>query len=131
MDDLDIAEELQIDDDELELVVKHLGAMFDDPVVSIGEKTAYFNSRTDSFVPERIKWFTTNDYVIGLKAADDDKNGYRVRKEQGTTIAHVPAKLLKEKKIKMGYYKLYKYKTGFAFKRYEQYEPEPPKDGET
>lgn len=117
-------EELQIDEDELELIAKRLGTMFDDPVVSIGKKTAYFNYKSESIIPKRVRWYTTSDYVIGVEAADDDRNGYRVRKAHGATIAHVPTKLLKEKKIKTGYYKLYKYKTGFAFKRYEQYVPE-------
>ena len=119
-----LIEELQIDEDELELIAKRLGTMFDDPVVSIGKKTAYFNYKSESIIPKRVRWYTTSDYVIGVEAEDDDPNGYKAKKVRGTTAVHMPTVLMKEKCVKEGYYKLFKYKTGFAFKRYEQYVPE-------
>lgn len=117
-------EELQLDDEELELIAKFQRETFEFPVISVSKKTACFNSRSSAIVPKRIKWYTTSDYVIGVEAEDDDPNGYKAKKVRGTTAVHMPTLLMKEKCVKEGYYKLFKYKTGFAFKRYEQYVPE-------
>ena len=94
------------------------------PLVNVGEKTFYFNQLATDVVPEYIKWFTTNDYIIGLPTTEKDKNGYKTWKANSATLACFPIKLRSAKKLKQGLYKVYKYKEGFAFKRYEQYSKE-------
>lgn len=120
-EEFEVLDELQLDGEEFELIRKRMESQFDEPVVTISSRQAYFNTLAADLVPERIRWYTTTNYVIGLPAEEDDKNGYIAKKANGAMIAFFPHKLRVEKKVKEGYYKIYKYKDGFAFKRYEQY----------
>lgn len=116
-------EELLIDDgEELELVEKLRQEPFKMPVIYVSEKTMTFNQRSLGLVPPRVKWFTTHEYVIGLPASEDDKNGYNIRMANGIYFATTPSVLRNMKKLKNGWYQLYKYKNGFAFKRYDPLE---------
>lgn len=121
-EELKLLEELEIDESELELISKTRNSKFDFPVIGISQQAVFFNRYAVDMVPPRIKWFTTSEYVIGIPAARDDRDGYITRKVWNEVVVHFPVPLRKQKKIKPGHYKLYKYKDGFAFKRYEQLE---------
>lgn len=118
-DNLDF-EELQLDESEFELILKQNYDKYDYPVVGITNDNAFFNKHAVSIIPTRIKWFTTSEYVIGLPASENDKNRYKARRVWNEVVTHIPKDMKNNKKIGVGHYKVYKYKDGFAFKRYEQ-----------
>ena len=115
-------EELEILE-EIETVKKMNGFMekFDYPVVYFNKTFCCFNSKC-TFVPRFIRWGVTTNYIIGLPASKGDKDAYSARGKDGAVTAYFPSALKNEKKLKEGWYKLYKYKDGFAFKRYEPIE---------
>lgn len=122
-------EELNLDFSlgELEAIEKNI-SLFTYPVVHFGALVT-FNARAGKagIIGEAIKWFVTPEYVIGLKAKKCSENAYAVRKNAANfncSSAAFPVKLKEEKKLQSGYYKLLKYKDGFAFKRYEPIEME-------
>ena len=128
-------EEILIDEEteEVEKLYGITARRFSFPVVtvSIGKgESITFNKAASLIVPEYIRWSTTATYVIGLPTTADDKNGFKTRcitrrpNQRGYIQAHFPVVLAREKKIQAGYYRLYKYKDGFAFKRYERMETE-------
>lgn len=121
-------EELNIDFnlEELELI-KKLAHMekFPYPVALVGETAIGFNRYASPIVPKAIKWFCTGEYIIGLPGDKGDRDSFlshfvdRTRSACKSTA--FPADM-KAKKVKKGYYKVYKFKNGFAFKRYEPLE---------
>ena len=116
---------LEIDLGELEEIEKGFGAYgFDFPVAYFGVEVC-FNKMARQLCGDAIKWFVSSEYIIGLPAGKNEKNAYRVQKNgfhKNVYTARFPTVLRTEKKVKPGYYKLYKYKDGFAFKRYEPME---------
>lgn len=122
-------EEIDIDLEELETIEKLLNSTsYNFPVAHLGETTIYFNVKAERIIPDYIKWAVSTEYVIGLPTDKDDPTGYCtnkracLKKETSGVTTSFPVRLRKEKKIKSGTYKVYKYKNGFAFKRYEQIE---------
>ena len=120
-------EELFIELDELEEVEKMLRSnIFAFPAMHVGDGQCTFNRFCAPLLGEYVQWFTTPEYVIGLPAKKGERNAFKV---QGTIVTGrcinttFPIVLKTEKKIMSGYYKIYKYKNGFAFKRYEQLDP--------
>lgn len=115
-------EEIELNED-LELVEKLVGRSVGYPAVTVSNKSnqMYFNKHAWALLPKHVKWLTTTDYVIALPADEKDRNAFSVRREPECLGAQTffPVALRKEKKIKDGTYKLYKYKDGVAFKRYE------------
>lgn len=116
-------EELRIDFelDELEEIEKLFGSKFGYPVVHIGN-IAVFNSKAEraGIIGDAIKWFITPEYVIGVPAKKNSENAFSVYKTNfHCASVKFPSILRDEKKVATGYYKLFKYKNGFAFKRYE------------
>lgn len=112
-------------DEELEVIEKlHNGFLgkFGYPVVCFKNTFCCFNSECAPLVPENIKWAVSTNYVVGLPGKNEEKNTFRTRKRFDVTCAFFPSVLKNEKKLQDGYYKIYKYKDGFAFKRYEQLE---------
>lgn len=118
-------EELLGDVGELEEVEKMFRcAKFAFPVVYFGSSYCCFNMHCMPLIGEYVRWFVSPEYVIGLPGSATDDNAFKVSSKRyphsrvfSTTF---PSALRNEKRISKGYYKLYKYKTGFAFKRYEQ-----------
>lgn len=108
---------------ELEEVQNRL-RKFKFPVVHIGTRVS-FNRYCEPFLKDAIRWFVSTEYVIGVPAPRSGKNtfGVFVCFNEGGSLTqaytHFPIALRTEKKIKKGYYKLLKFKDGFAFKRYE------------
>lgn len=95
---------------------------FDYPVITIGEKTIYFNKLSECLVKDAVRWATAGEYVIGLPCDKSANNAFTIRKAPHNAagkIAVFPSALRDGKKIQPGTYKLYKFKDGFAFKRYE------------
>lgn len=121
-EELKALEELEIDESELELILKQQNCKYDFPVVCISTTNAFFNGYAKDIVPPYIHWFTTSEYVVGLPAKTNEKNAYKTRKVWNEIVAHLPQNLRNHKKLANGHYKVYKYKDGFAFKRYEQIE---------
>ena len=128
-------EEIAIEEEAEEIEKLYIVAAqrFQFPVatISIGKSACItFNKASCDIIPEYIQWSTTATYVIGLPTTASDKNGFKTRhiarrpNQRGYVQAHLPVVLVKEKKIQAGYYRLYKYKDGFAFKRYERMEIE-------
>lgn len=122
-------EELLLDfnESELELIEKgNIAEKFDFPVIYFGKDACYFNksAKRQLSIPRSINWFVSSEYVLALPAPENSKNAYRIStlnsKGHGGTLGTFPHRLANEKKLKQGYYKLLKYKDGFAFKRYEQ-----------
>lgn len=114
-------DELQLDFslDELESL-KKMSYRYAFPVIYVGKSSMLFNAHSAPIIPEKVKWFSTGEYIIGLPADASDMDAFTIRSYTGSICkaTTLPA-AMKEKKVKKGCYKLYKYKTGFAFKRYE------------
>ena len=95
------------------------------PVCHVGDTHIVFNAETQKILPmqtKAIKWFTNNEYVVILPTVRGDRNAYIMDVHKGgrpTRTAFIPAALVNEKKLPQGYRRLYKYKNGVAFKRYE------------
>ena len=120
-------EELSIDfgPEELELIKKlsHVGK-FQFPVVLVGETAIGFNRFASALVPDTVKWFCSGEYIIGLPGNGNDPDCFRahfINSKNGCRSTSFPA-AMREKKVKKGYYKVYKFRDGFAFKRYEPLE---------
>ena len=115
-------EEIELND-ELETVEKLVGSSVNFPAVTVSARTnqMYFNVFACGLLPKYIKWATTTDYIIALPAKEKDRHAFATRKEPngGGLQCYFPIVLRKEKKLKGGTYKLYKYRDGVAFKRYE------------
>jgi hypothetical protein len=119
-DELSPMEEIEIDD-ELEEILRSSNA-FHFPAVTIGNSgRLYLNIVTDGFLDcDRVKYFTTPEYIIILPATKEDRDAFFIRtetKRKGRSMA-LPVALV-EKKIKPGIRKMYKYKNGICFKRYK------------
>jgi hypothetical protein len=90
------------------------------PAVSISAGWLYFNKYCLPLLGQAVEWFFTDEYVIGLPAKKGMVNAYAI-----TVPANKNARVtslnaaMRNKGIKNGVYKVYKYKDGFAFKRYE------------
>lgn len=114
-------EELVLDDVELEALSKEKHS-FQFPIVSVNKENIYFNSYAKELVPRYVNWFATPEYIIGLPANEDDNNAYKASHHKDSAITAIPYRL-KQKKLRSGKYAVYKYKDGFAFKRYEPLVP--------
>lgn len=121
--------ELNISAEELEEVIKYDLAEYGFPVIRLRGRSVGFNIAAFPLLDgvRAVRWFTTPEYVIGIPADPEGKNAYMVQKtynkendKNAYVAAAFPAPLKHEKKIQEGYYRLYKYKNGFAFKRYER-----------
>jgi len=95
-------------------VVTRLGV----PCLSVGPCHIHFNRLAKEIIPDYVLWYITSSYVIGLPAHRRSANAYKVREHNGGLSTKFPAEL-KSKMVTKGLYKVYKYKNGFAFKRYE------------
>ena len=124
----EIMEELfDIDLGDLEEIIKQKLAQYDYPVIHFSTSGVLFNKPCNAFLQgiETIKWFVSSEYIVALPANAGERNAYSLHqtgsKKHGnrSSAASFPAQLRNEKKLHMGYYRLYKYKNGFAFKRYE------------
>ena len=119
-------EELALENEELELIEKRC-LKVNVPLVYVPKNpyNLYFNVASSAIIPEFIKWYTTTNLVIGLPSSEKDKDHYptfrNLMKNGGGITTRFPSVLIHQKKVKPGYYKIYKYKDGFAFKRYEQF----------
>lgn len=122
---MDNIEELDIDLAGLEEIGRATQG-FHFPVATVGGKTIYFNIHSAPLLGDAIRWLSTPEYIIGLPAARGTKNAFNIstskHRKHGAEYftARFPDALKYEKKIQPGYYKLYRYKNGFAFKRYER-----------
>lgn len=114
-------EELVLDAEELEIVEKYNMGYYNYPVLFVsGENVITFNSKAEPLLGEAITWFTTPEFVVGMPSKPGSKNSYVVRKYgSSSAIATTLPIVFKEKGIKRGHRKIYKYKNGIAFKRYE------------
>ena len=109
-------------DEELELIIKRMAKFQNIPAAHVGERYIYFNRLSSKIIPDFIKWYTSSNLVIGTPSEKNDYNAYYTRRANDTVMASIPTTLIREKKIKKGYYQIYKYKDGFCFKRYEPLE---------
>lgn len=89
------------------------------PTVTLGERYVYFNRLAVQFIPSVGRWVTTPEYVLFLPAVAGGEDANRVWDTASGKETNF-ARHLREKRIKKGCYRLYKYKDGVAFKRYEQ-----------
>ena len=120
-------EDLTLDFAELEDLeeIQNCLCRFNFPVVRLGNTRAIFNKHCAPLMKDSVRWFVSSDYVIGVPAPRGGRNTFNVRLhfgkdgQQTFADAHFPAMLRKEKKVAAGYYKILKFRDGFAFKRYE------------
>lgn len=122
MDELSI--EFGLDD--LEVIEKLCNkTLFPYPVVHASKDFLMFNTLSAEYLPSNlwIKWFVSSEYIIGLPASALDKDAFKMSKTHGGKskgyTARFPLAMSKERGVREGFYKLYKYKDGIAFKRYE------------
>lgn len=114
-------EELQmLDDEALEIIEKGGFTTLPFPAVVVTKHTIYFNRHASSIVPQYIEWATTTNYIIGMPTSESNANAYKIKHYGRGCSAAFPATLRNEKKLQTGVFKIYKYKNGFAFSRYEQ-----------
>lgn len=116
-------------DEELELITKAYSAhQCEFPAVTLytarnsDNAYMYFNKMAAPLVPKKIVWYVSSSYVIGLPAKDGDTVSFITRCSNKYGIgkmARFPSLMKKEKGVGTGVYRVYKYKDGLAFKRYE------------
>lgn len=115
--------ELEFNLEDLEAVEKN-GAKFPFPVAYLSSDHIVFNKlcMDSGVIPERIEWFCSVDYIIGLPGRGKNAFSlYHPNKGCGYST-RFPVVMKKDKNVKSGYCKIYKYKNGFAFKRTERLE---------
>ena len=89
------------------------------PAVSISHGKLYFNR----YAADLIDWshtrvYCSTNYIVFKQAFDRGEGAYTIaHRNNGTWI--VTPRLLRENKVKLGSYKLYKTKDGFCIKRNE------------
>ena len=97
------------------------------PVVSIKKNgsnyMAYLNKAAAEYLDDigKASWYMDENYVVLLptKAV----GGYNPIYIRGRLHGYsFPITLVRDKKVKEGHYKIYRYKSGFGFKRYERLE---------
>lgn len=121
-------QELIIDLDELEEVEKLFRSeRFNFPVLKVCNGFCYFNKQSAPLLGDAIKWYTSTEYVIGLPGKRDDYNSFALQRKNGKRglrilSAAFPVQLAKEKKVQPGYYRLLRFRNGFAFKRYAPFD---------
>lgn len=118
-------EELEIIDEEFETVTRQQWAPVDFPAITIMEKQMYINAPFSQLIPnvKYIEFRVSSSYIIMLPQDHASSTAYKVSsctRGDGKAVS-IPASL-KEKRIKRGVYKIYKYKEGWAIKRYEPVE---------
>lgn len=117
-------EELQLDEELEDIFRCQTGFRFDFPVISVGGHHMYFNSISSDLIKD-VKYVTIQtspSYVIIRPAARLSTNAFTLTNTNTSVRAVVIPASLEEKKLKKAVYKLYKYKDGWAFKRYEPIE---------
>ena len=115
-------EMLDLNELDLEEINRKLSG-FPFPVVTVGTHTIYGNILFKKLVGDttHIRLYTTPEYVIIEPLSSGDyANSFRMHKMSNAGCAFTIPVYLREKKIKPGFYKIYKCKKGYAFKRYEQ-----------
>lgn len=98
--------------------------VFPFPVVHASKQMLIFNSLSEKYLPASawIKWFVSAEYIVGVPASPSERNAFKIsypNKRRRCLTARFPEAMAKDRGLKEGYYKLYKYKDGIAFKRYE------------
>lgn len=115
--------ELIIDEsEELELLKKNAAFYSDTPVVSLGKSQMYFNVAAKPFIPRGVKWYATTSLIIGLPADETQSSVFKINLTGQVGASSIIPATMRQKKLKPGVYQLYKYKNGFAIKRYEPLE---------
>ena len=113
---------------DMEVVAKNLWSRYNYPVAFFGKRQITFNTRCAHALKDirAVQWFATGDYIIGLPAREDDPNAFYVRKNKMSNCyaTALPASFISSKRIQQGcYYKVFKYRDGIAFKRFEPIDP--------
>lgn len=97
------------------------------PACTLGESRIYFNRAAMDYMPstEEISYFISPNWVVIKAGCGKQKNRWKLydRKDKKCFLAQFPVALRREKGVKPGCYKLYKYKNGLAFNRYEPIKP--------
>lgn len=114
--------DIELEDSEFEEVLK--GASYlRFPAITLSKyNKLYLNtSAMRYFQHDYAKFYTTSEYIIILPSKKGFENSFRLTPlSRGCGAALTIPKDMEEKKLKMGTYKLYKYKNGLCFKRYER-----------
>lgn len=115
--DLDFAEE------DLLAIEKLYGGASANPVpaVCVMKEGCYFNKKAGPSVPEHIRWFVNDEWVVLKPGRKDDRNSYGVwpiKSIPGAKHCRLP-KQLEGAATFRGVHKLYKTKDGLAFKKNE------------
>ena len=91
------------------------------PTITLSSPNLFFNRAAGKYLKDVqfVKFRTSTEYVVIVPTEEKTKTAFKLGTyTNGAKAIAYPANL-KGCKIKRGVYKLYKYKDGFAFKRYE------------
>lgn len=114
--------------DDLEVIERlNNQTAFPFPVVHASKSMLIFNALAEKYLPASawIKWFASTEYIVGMPAKPSERNAFKIsppNKKKRCVCARFPDAMAKDRGLKEGYYKLFKYKDGIAFKRYESLE---------
>lgn len=92
------------------------------PAITYRDKDIlYFNTKTNPHLKsDYIRFAITSEYIIMLPVSADATDAYKISKMSHGSgkFVRVPVDV-RNKKIKVGVYRLYKFRDGLCFKRYE------------
>lgn len=115
MEEITINENLESVDNNLQ--------MFTFPAVSVGDSHFYFNSATRRVVDinnnMKMRVFNTTNYVVFVPADENDPSAYAINRTRDIGFDVTLSRKLIKKLPYKGTFKLYKYKDGWCFKKYE------------
>lgn len=122
---IEMMEEIELDSVP-EVVVRGLRNYAFPAVTVYGMGSFYFNkAAAPLLVSPNVRIATTSEYVIFIPAPKNAEESFAVSRMRSNNGRHVRIPTsLRDKKFKVGTYRLYKYKDGLCFKRYEPLEEE-------
>ena len=122
-------EELILTDFDAEVVPRGslCGQRIPYPACFVGDKRVTINAKAvKAFKPKPtgVKWLINNDYLFLFPTDERDRNAFSVeygRNGKGCLTVIIPKVLAEERRMTPGYRKVFKYRDGIAFKRYEAF----------
>ena len=116
-----VMDTIDLEDEEFDRIYKR-SSNFKFPTICISKNNhLYINSATiKHFDTPYVEIYSNSKYIVLMPSNSKQPNAFKLLRqgnESGLSMS-IPRDL-REKKLKIGIYKLYKYKDGVCFKRYE------------
>lgn len=118
-------ESLELDGLDFDEIERGLNASkYSFPTITVGEQTLYFNTAFAKYLKgaKYVNFRISTEYIVIHESEEKSKYSFRLGKFGNGAFGCIHPSNMKEKKIKRGVYKIYRFKDGFAFKRYEPLE---------